>query len=378
MSLSTPAALTALSLCLLASCSSDREPTGGQSATPAPAETAAPAESAPADRTPAESAPSPNSVDAGLAAQPAEQADAVPAENRARARDVRVTILSTMLADEGIGEWGFSALVTVDGRSVLFDTGKFPDTVLRNARALDIDLSGVRDVVLSHHHGDHVGGLQTLRTQLSARNPAAMSRIHVAAGMFRERRREPEGRQRNPMAAMRRALTHGGAEFVIHERATELWPGVWLTGPVARVHDERNYTTRSKIRVDGRWQADFLPESQALVIDTDHGLVVIAGCGHAGLINTVEYARATVRATNIHAAIGGFHLFAADDDHLRWTGQALAKVGLEHFMGAHCTGIEAVFRIREYAGLSRSTAVVGAVGAQFVAGRALVPGVLAR
>ena len=74
------------------------------------------------------------------------------------AEDVEVLILSTNLADAGVGEWGFSALVRVDGTCILFDTGQYPETVLENAARLDVDLSCVRDVVLSHFHGDHIGG----------------------------------------------------------------------------------------------------------------------------------------------------------------------------------------------------------------------------
>ena len=83
------------------------------------------------------------------------------------ARSVTVTILSSNLADgTAIGEWGFSALVKVDGRCVLFDAGFHPQTVLRNAQALKVDLSCVTDVVLSHFHGDHNGGLQPLLADL--------------------------------------------------------------------------------------------------------------------------------------------------------------------------------------------------------------------
>ena len=94
-----------------------------------------------------------------------------------------MTILSTMLADtKGLGEWGFAALVEADGRRLLFDTGARPETVLNNARELGIDLSGVTDVVLSHHHGDHTGGLLTLRRELRKANPAALSRAYVGTG----------------------------------------------------------------------------------------------------------------------------------------------------------------------------------------------------
>src|SRR5687768_18581751 len=84
-----------------------------------------------------------------------------------KVKSLKVTVLSTMLAEEGVGEWGFAALVEADGRRILFDTGLRPETVLQNARELGIDLSSVTDVVLSHHHGDHTGGLLTLRRERS-------------------------------------------------------------------------------------------------------------------------------------------------------------------------------------------------------------------
>ena len=97
---------------------------------------------------------------------------------------LRVLLLSTMLADRGIGEWGFAALVDADGRRLLFDTGAAPDTVLRNARSLGVDLGGVEDVILSHNHRDHTGGLLALRRALRGAAPRALSRVHVAPGIF--------------------------------------------------------------------------------------------------------------------------------------------------------------------------------------------------
>src|SRR5215469_9133333 len=99
----------------------------------------------------------------------------------AKVQSLEVRILSTMLADDdGFGEWGFSALVVADGHRILFDTGAHPDTVLRNARELKIDLSDVPDVILSHHHYDHTAGLITLRREY----PGALRRAHVGKGIF--------------------------------------------------------------------------------------------------------------------------------------------------------------------------------------------------
>src|SRR3979411_580996 len=94
-----------------------------------------------------------------------------------------------LTADDGIGEWGFSALVEADGRRILFDTGARPDTVLINAKALNVDLSNVTDVILSHKHGDHTGGLMTLRKSVVAKNPDALSKAYVGKGIFVPRRR---------------------------------------------------------------------------------------------------------------------------------------------------------------------------------------------
>ena len=212
---------------------------------------------------------------------------------RGPVKAVEVVILSTMLADRfGVGEWGFSALVEVDGRRILFDTGNRPETVLTNARELKVDLSGVTDVILSHHHGDHVGGLLTLRRELSRQNPEALKRAYVGAGIFLSRP-GPDGRETNEALALKKEFESLGGSFVIVERPTELFPGAWLTGPVPRTYPERNWTLKRTIRhPDGRQVEDNVPEDMSLVLDTDKGLVVVSGCGHAGIINTLEYAGA--------------------------------------------------------------------------------------
>jgi 7,8-dihydropterin-6-yl-methyl-4-(beta-D-ribofuranosyl)aminobenzene 5'-phosphate synthase len=286
-------------------------------------------------------------------------------------RSLNVTILTTMLADgKGIGEWGFAALVEADGRRILFDTGGRPDTIAINARELGIDLTSIPDVILSHNHADHTTGLVTLREQLRS------ARIHTGRGIFYSRPRE--NREANFLAANRKRLE--SLQFIEHDKPAELAPGVWLTGPVPRPHPERNFGIGPAGRVvtpEGIVEDD-VPEDTSLVFDTEQGLVVLSGCGHAGLANTLEYARTVVRKAPVFAALGGWHLFQLNDDRLQWTAAKMREFGVQHFLGAHCTGVEAVYRIRELNRMPRDRCVVGAVGASFDLRRGISPGLIAR
>ena len=281
----------------------------------------------------------------------------------AEVRNLKVTILSTMLADDGIGEWGFAALVEADGHKILYDTGARPNTVLENAHELKIDLSVVRDVILSHFHADHTTGLMTLRRELSRTNPAALSRVHVGQGIFLSRRQGSGETEQNPMIAIKKVYEATGGEFIVHEKPEELLPGVWLTGPVPRVYPEKNWAPGYQVQKENGWVEDNLPEDQALIFNTSRGLVMLSGCAHAGIINTLHYAREFLRPAPVQAAIGGFHLFAASDEQLDWTADKLHEFQVAQILGAHCTGIESVYRLRQRLGLNRRTCVVGTVGA---------------
>ena len=281
-----------------------------------------------------------------------------------------------MLADtDGIGEWGFSALVVADGHRILLDTGARSETVLNNARELKVDLTNVPDVILTHNHGDHTGGLIALRQAVRAKNPAALAVAHAGEGIFLKRDGTRSGWE--PMDRVRKMYEALGGKVIVHDSPQELYPGVWMTGPVARIYPERNFGIGPGAKVqmpDGSSVEDTIPEDMSLVIDTDRGLIVLSGCGHAGVINTLEHARTKIRAAPVYALIGGLHLFQLDDEHLKWTASKLKEFGVQNFLGAHCTGIEATYRIRELCGLSRRDRRGGGRGRWFHARRRYSPG----
>ena len=293
---------------------------------------------------------------------------------------LKVTVLSTMLvggAGEGVGEWGFAAVLEADGRRWLIDTGARADTVMKNAAELRVDLSDISDLVITHNHNDHTGGLLTLRRELSKKNPKALSRAHVARGIFNSRL-DRAGREGNGLLPIKADYEALGGTFVEYAGPARLAPGVWMTGPVPRVHPERNWSVTGQLQTPAGPVEDNVPEDSSIVVQTPQGLVVVSGCGHAGVINTVEFARKAVKDEPVHAAIGGFHLFAASDETLAWTAGKLKESRLAYLLGAHCTGIEAVFRLRQALKLPRASAVVGAVGASFTLGKGIDPRPLAQ
>lgn len=304
------------------------------------------------------------------------QATASSARAPAELQSVKVTLLSTMLVGtaDGIGEWGFAALVEADGRKILFDTGARPNTVLENAKELKVDLRDVQDVVLSHFHYDHTSGLITLRREFAKSNPRAFSRVHVGKGIFLPRR----GAMDNPMIAAKKEYEATDGVFVEHDKPEEILPGVWLTGPVPRVYPEKNYPRGVEVAEGSNWVEDDVPDDQSLVFNTPKGLVLLTGCGHAGIINTLQYARAFLRPAPVDAAIGGFHLFAANDEQLDWTADKLKEFQTAQILGAHCTGIESVYHLRRRMGLDRHRCEVGTVGATYSLKDGIQTGPLAR
>lgn len=304
--------------------------------------------------------------------------------SQAQSPEVKITVLSTMVvgnrsSEVTYGEWGFSALVEVNGKRILFDTGRTPGLVLDNAKKLGIDLSDIEDVVLSHFHHDHTGGLMYMRKELIKKNPKALSRIHVNKGFFYPRLL-PDGRHWNSKYPRftREEYEQTGGEIIIYDEETELLPGVWLSGPVARTTDEKSRGGTVKMDMGNGWIEDIIPDSLSLFIETEDGTIILSGCGHAGIINITREAADVMKTPKLHAIIGGFHLVDQSDERLIWTADELQKGSLDYFIGAHCTGLEATFLMRGQLGLSRQNMVNGAVGSNFTFGEGIYSPIIAR
>ena len=283
-------------------------------------------------------------------------------------KDFKITILSTMLSDTHIGEWGFSAMIEADGQRILFDTGSREKTVIQNAKELKINLDNVDNVFLSHNHKDHTGGLINLKLK----HPTSFSNAHIGEGIFYSR---PNSTGNDHYILNKKnTLEELGINFKIHKNPSQVMPGLWTTGQIPRKYDEKNWSELGKmVDSNGNTVEDTIPEDQSLFFDTDNGIVLISGCGHAGLINTLDYVKKIIPNRPIYKIIGGFHLLNLNEKKLEWTAKKMEEFGVKFFVGAHCTGLNSTYSIRNFMSLSSKNVLVGSVGT-YITNQGIFPG----
>ncbi len=259
---------------------------------------------------------------------------------------------------KGVGEWGFSALVETDSSRIIFDVGGRPTTVRDNATELKVDLSGIRQVVLSHNHTDHTAGLGAIRQRFP--DGVTASVIYIAKGFF-IRTEGLVGMLKTDSAA----YVSSGGRFIVIDRPQQIAPAIYLTGPIPRRYPEKNYPPGRTLVTPSGVVEDNVPDDMSMVIRTKRGLVVLTGCGHAGIVNTLEYVQQQFPGEKVVAALGGMHLLDAKQEQLDWTANKLKAIGIQYFVGAHCTGFNSVYRIREVTGMAKENCLVGTVGTTF-------------
>lgn len=228
-------------------------------------------------------------------------------------------------------EHGFSALIETGGRRVLVDTGSTGVAVSHNLRLLGIGPEDIDVVVLSHGHSDHTGGLLNFPCRIVA-HPDSFDRKYLVT---------PNG-ARYDLTAPGSDTLPGRIEF--HRGPVELAPGVWTTGEVRRQHAwELLDIFRSEH--DGRVEPDHLRDDQGVAISSSEGLVIIAGCSHAGIINTVEQAIEISGISDVYSVIGGFHLIGPGERKIERTIGEFRRLKVRKVIPIHCTGFEGIKQI---------------------------------
>lgn len=261
--------------------------------------------------------------------------------------DISITILvENTTPVPGIqGEYGFSALVKIDQREILFDTGS-AGAIFTNARSLGIELEKISDVVISHGHFDHTGAMQGLMQM------GGVERVYAHPDVFSHRLLPLNNGQTRDIGSRfdRRQVEEAGAEMVFIEEFTQIYPGVNLTGQVPRLTPYENTGGNFKVEVDGEFLDDELRDDMAMVLEHQDGLIIISGCAHAGIINTIEYAIKMTGQKRVLAFIGGTHLMTAGPERMKKTIEALRQLQPSHLIVSHCTGFTASARLYQELG----------------------------
>ena len=254
------------------------------------------------------------------------------------------TIMAGRLApDVLIAEHGFSMLVTVHkggtAHRVLFDAGTSPNGVAENMRRLDIDPGSIEAIVCSHGHFDHTTGIEGLIAAVGRANMPVLIHPH-----FWRRRRVvlPGPGPLEIPSVSRRALEDAGFAVLEAEQPSFLLDDcVLVTGEVPRVTGYEPGFPPQQAWLGGRWEPDPLVlDDQAIVISVrGKGLIVLTGCGHAGIVNICRYARRLTGGQPLYAALGGFHLNGPLFEPLiPRVLDDLEALGPQVLVPAHCTG----------------------------------------
>jgi len=235
---------------------------------------------------------------------------ALPVHRRDRRR--AATMEGGDVPDVPLADGGFSVLVEVAKNGarhrILFDVGSTPDGITENMHRLEVDASGIEMIVCSHGHFDHSTGLDGLIRRLGSANLPILIHPHF----WRRRRLAIPGRDPKKIpTTSRRALIDAGFEIVEEQQPSFLFNrSVLVTGEVPRTTGYEAGFPLQQAWLDDRWQPDPLVlDDQALIVDIkEKGLLVITGCGHAGIVNICRYARRLTKERPLYAVMGGFHL----------------------------------------------------------------------
>lgn len=234
-------------------------------------------------------------------------------------------------------EHGLSLWIEYGGKRILWDTGQ-GWVLFANARSLGVDLAQVDIIALSHGHYDHTGGLPSVLPFA----PDAEVWMHPLAAVARFSRKEtvhPVGMPPQAVESLQSRPVHWIKTWTsVHE-------GVFLTGAIPRNSPYEDTGGAFFLDADCRIP-DTLPDDQALVAQCSKGLIVILGCAHSGVVNTLDYVHQKMSGQPVYAVIGGMHLSKASQVRLDYTVQALKKYDVQIVLPMHCTGEEAMCYLR--------------------------------
>jgi 7,8-dihydropterin-6-yl-methyl-4-(beta-D-ribofuranosyl)aminobenzene 5'-phosphate synthase len=256
------------------------------------------------------------------------------------------TIVVTTLVENSVNvrgllaEHGLAFHIQAGPRSLLFDTGQ-SGLLVQNARSLRVNLAAVEAIALSHGHNDHTGGLKVAREAA----PQARLFLHPASLAPKSAgNSDGTGRPIGMDEVNAEAIRAAANAVVWTSQPTEVLEGIFVTGEIRRQNSFEDAGGRFFLDA-ACTQPDPLLDDQALFFDTAEGLVVLLGCGHAGVVNTLEYIRQLTGGRPIHTILGGLHLLKASSERMEKTIAAFRRLDIQRLAPGHCTGLPALAQL---------------------------------
>lgn len=225
-----------------------------------------------------------------------------------------------------LAEHGFSALIETEDSKVLVDTGATGIPLEHNLKLLGISMDDIDVVVFSHGHNDHTGGIGKVSGKIVAHPDS-----------FKERYLTPNENTSYELTAPAPDPARHQVEY--HRGPTKLAKGIMTTGEIERTHAWEELPV-FKIKNNESIENDRVLDDQGIVINTARGLVIIQGCSHAGIINTIEAAKSLTGIDEVYCVIGGFHLIGPAEKKIGRTIDEFKRLGVKKIVPIHCTGFE--------------------------------------
>ena len=263
------------------------------------------------------------------------------------------TLAENLVMAGGLGQWGFSLLLELEDargrdRKVMMDTATIPEALFHNIEHMELDISDLDSLILSHNHFDHTSA----NTRVV--EAAGGVKVHAHPGVFEPHIiKSANGRTRAigvPEGHGIADMEAAGGEVILSRESVEIVPGLWTTGEVPRKTTETPMELREGAQilteVDGEWRPDGLVDDQSLWMELDgFGVVVASGCAHAGIVNILNHVRDLGRFEDIQGYVGGTHLSGRRGGYVDGVIEQLRGFGFEIFSPCHCTGFEVTSRL---------------------------------
>ena len=257
---------------------------------------------------------------------------------------VKLTTLceNTASGPDIVAEWGWSIFIEANDTNILFDTGGGMAAV-RNADNLGIDLKATDKIALSHAHSDHTGGLREILMRIGDREVIAHPAVWTSK--YSKQTSKKKAVYRGIPFAMEELEKF--ATFKLSKEPVQISEDILTTGEIPRITDYETIEPHFYVKQGETMKQDDFPDDLALICKTKKGLVIVLGCAHRGIINTIQHARNITGEDTVHTVIGGTHLYPKKDIQVEKTIQALKELDVQNIGVSHCTGLKAAIKLAE-------------------------------